>query len=521
MTLNQRSHRICCLAMLLVMLLAILSPAYSYAQSAPEGTPQAGVPKTQDAQGNTVNCESLPDAKGVLLGKIVPCMIYSIEQSTIKFTEKMVDWLMPLFYTFLTLTIVLFGVRVVQNEPEIYKHAIVMLIKITIIGIILADLGNYQSYDASQSEGKLVPAVYSIMDSSQSIVANTMISSSYKCDVEKFQPGETPVIWALFDCVGSKIFGYTMGADGKGQMLMAASVVGLLTGVAFSGPWGIAIFMGMLGVVISIFTMIIRTVLAFTVSYLTICLLIILLPLFMPLILMRVTAQYFEPVIKNIISSFLTPIIFTAFSLFALTVYDKILFDDQSIVQRLLNYDTIKQALGSKQPFSFTVVSDPLRVRTTNPLGPPTNPADIVMNSMVDNKFMPSLTGGNTATARVPSVDFEAILAPGFQKGKATFDQLFTELAKLVVVAFVINSVMQQLPNIIARLSMGSAAYFALTGTYKDLDYSKRFTDGMERAVGSAGRLFNPKDDQTVARTKMTTEGTDAFYKEITKKDKK
>lgn len=83
----------------------------------------------------------------------------------------------------------------------------------------------------------------------------------------------------------------------------------------------------------------------FITSYLVICLMLIMTPLLLPLALLKVTASYFDQYWRIILSGFLTPVIITAYSMFALILYDKVLFDEKAPIQKLFKYENIKEAL--------------------------------------------------------------------------------------------------------------------------------------------------------------------------------
>lgn len=536
---NLRSYIKPWIAMMLLLLgLAMLTPIATYAAySEPEGTTGNGPLNTTDGHGGTVSCASVTladgsTAKGALISSVVPCIIATIQTSAATFTEKMVDLLNPLLWVFLTFVVVMFGVRVASHEPEIYKHGFLLLIKITIVGIILSDLGNYRSYDGSSSTGKLIPTVYQVMDASQSIVADAIDTSSFKCDVSAYTAAGAPKIWATLDCLAGKIFGFkASGGDGKGKMVLMTSLAGLLAGMFVSGPWGVAIMIGMLSVIVSLLSIIIRTASVFINSYLVICLLLIISPLILPLVFLRVTAGYYDALIKNILSSLLTPILFTAFSMFVLLIYDKMLFADDSIVQDLMNYDKIKDALEPpQQPCSWTVTNNPTATRSG--VAAPTD-ADISslfntnLLAFMQSLMSPTLTGSNDICAGLPKIapfNLSAVNNPKYQEGKKTDKELFTELLSLVILSYLIVGAMNQLPDLIARLAAGGTAiYYAINEGPSSL--GDRFLGASKAGLLEAIKErppqspTAPKDSRRAELGAATRAGLDKFYSTLKGKE--
>ncbi len=469
---------------------ASANPNASNTTPKPQGVPQTGDLKTRTADGKVTSCNDVPEARGgKLLGKIVPCLIYTIEQSTITFAAKMVAFFKPLLYTFLTLVVVLFGVRMLQNEPELHKQGFLLLIKITIVLAVLNDLGNVAAYDFSGSKGKLIPAMYDVMNESQAIVAGAIDTTNLSCKISEYKGEQTQPIWAMMDCVLGKLYGFTTGKDANGNdsvnMLLVSSFFGLLSGFFFGGAWAVVVFFAMIGVLFSIFMMVIRTALGFISSYLILCIMFILTPLLLPLSFTRFTMSYFDNVWRIVLSALLTPIIITAYSMFALIVYDKILFAPTSIAQNLFDYEKIKEALQPpRQPCGRPITGKPEELRAKSDDATANKLADTLAIPFLQNKVIPALGAGNDLCAgvQVPTLNVKQI--KGFAGDENAFRKIFEQLLKLFIMAFLINAGLKELPDLMIKLvGRRSAVSASQSIAGSELDFSTRARDAVNAAV--------------------------------------
>jgi hypothetical protein len=131
-------------------------------------------------------CAQLPEAKaGILLGKIVPCIINTIEKSTEEFSGKVINYFEPLFYSFLTLVIVLFGVKVLQGEREIGPQAFLLILKVALVIGILQIIPT-----------QIVPSVYGIISDGVGMTTDALVggNGSFSCDYDKYGDVNTPVV---------------------------------------------------------------------------------------------------------------------------------------------------------------------------------------------------------------------------------------------------------------------------------------------------------------------------------------
>jgi hypothetical protein len=388
----------------------------------------------------------------------------------------------------LILVVTLFGVRLLQQEPNITKQGFLLLVKIAIVATLLADLGNVRSMDFRNggSQGIIIPAVYDIMSESQEIIAGSINSASFSCDVANFAGPSTPRVWAMMDCVVGKIFGFKKSevADENGVkvpgMLLATSMIGGLAGFLFGGTWSIVIFFGMLGVVASIFMLVVRTAFAFINGYLIASVVIIISPLILPLVFMNVTRTYFDGLYKNFMAAFIMPVIVCAYAMFALIIYDKMLFAPDAMVQKIFKYDEVKDAMQDpKMVCDKQVTGDPRSVRQDDPAD------DSAFNKMLKNNagFMknlavPGLTGANNlcSTFRVPNLNINDMKDPEFKKGKETYEKLFSELMGLFILGYLLHAGLGKVQDLVGFIA-GARSTNSGTGQLPGEERFRKATD--------------------------------------------
>jgi type IV secretory pathway VirB6-like protein len=465
---------------------------------------------TVDADGGTIACTDIPVRKpdgsmatlgeAALLGKIMPCLAFTIQSSTIRFTKEMVDLFQPIMYSFLALVVVLYGIRVLQNEPEIYKQGFLLVVQITLVVAILNDLGSVNSITNVPGESYLIPAVYQIMNETLTIVTASIGTTEVTCDIAKYANESSLVLWQVMDCVTGKLFGFAMpepGANGKAGMLLQSSMFGLATGFLFGGAWGVAIFFGLIGVLVSLFMMIVRTAAVFISSYLTICFMIILSPLLMPLVFLKGTHAYFNKFWGIIISAFITPIILTAYVMFALIIYDKMLFAvadpsatpprEAAILTKLFEVDVVKSALESSRTlFDMKVTGDADEAIGGRDVAAADKRA-AMRNPLMQNPIMGALSGATGITFRADAVNM-AKLGEDFNKGKESIKRMFNELATLIILAWLINEGLKVIPQITSQLTIASAS------------------------LGMAARSLSSKTDEVMASLDKAKAGATASY---------
>ena len=417
--------------------------------STPQGSPANNNLQTTDANGARIKCADIPEAKGgVLLGRIVPCLIRTIGDSTQKFSAQMIQALKPLFYSFLVFVVTMFGVKVLQGGQDLHQQAFVLVLKITLVLMIL-----------DQIPKTLIPAAYSIMRESQAIVTTTIgpDNSSISCDISKYMDEDTPLIWAQMDCVLGKLYGFTTGSATRSDlngakshnMFLAASMIGLAGGFFFSGTLGITIFLACIGVLLSVFLMVMRVALSFVNSYLLVCVLLIIAPLFLPLVFMRITNNYFDKWWQSILGGMLMPVLVTAYTMFALLLYDKMLFAPDALVNQLFNYDLVKQSQNPPQAVCGRPVTGNMNWASST--GVANGLLQRMLDPMTRNLTTPELSGANNPCAAFAKNVFDGQAAArnlaatehekaGFITNDVDFIKfIFNDCLKLVILAFLIT----------------------------------------------------------------------------------
>ena len=420
----------------------------------PPGSPATDKVMFLDEDGIPALCSSVDASEGgVFLGKIVPCMVRSIEVSTKKFSAKMVNWLKPLIYTFLILVVCLYGVKVAQAEQDVHKQGFVLLIKIALVFTILENIPTY-----------FVPRAYDVMAESQEIVVGAIDTTANKCNMSDFKgEGDVPTVWALMDCIVGKLFGFTNGTDlfgnKTGNMLLQTSLLGLSTGFLFGGTFGVTVFFALIGVLITMFMLVVRTVLAFINGYIIVCLMLIVCPLFMPLIFLKHTQAYFDGVWKNMLAAFLLPIIISAYTMFGLMMYDKMLFADDAIIKQLFSYTKIYKALEESRKACDRPVTGSIG-EARKDVSTEAEKNKMLSNPYMRNLITPTLSAANDpcAMAKIPSFNLDRVDDSKFDDGKDTINHLFMDLLKLLILGFLVQQGLITTMKIAMLITGGASA---------------------------------------------------------------
>jgi type IV secretory pathway VirB6-like protein len=487
------SMSLCLLLCLTALLLAprFAADAFAYADA-------AGVPTGDQEKAEIIDsCEDAPRAQGgKMIGYMVPCIAHTVKVSTIEFVAGMVDWLRPLLYTFLTLVVLFFGLRVLQQEPEIHKQGLLLLIKVTLVIAILDDVGSIASMDGAGTGSVLIGSAFDLLDESQEMILGSLnVANTFACNVEDFRGPNTPLVWASMDCLMGKLFGFVAGDSGeRPNLLLQTSLIGLVGGFLMGGAWGVTIFFAIMGVLISMFLLIVRTVVTVLNSYFILCIMFVLLPLLLPLIFMRATTAYFDPLWKNILGAFLAPVILCGYTVIALLLYDKMLFANDSMVSRLFDFEVVKTALKPAEKVCDKPVTGDSSLRFDANTSP-----DMIRNSMAfwGNTVMPTLTGANDLCmgARAYKVNLEDFNAPMFKQGRESYTALFDDLIMLLVLSILINAGTAGTNALIRVLTAGSrsvsAAYQATAG-----EFDKAVQGGLDRGQAVAKDALQMKDGQ-------------------------
>lgn len=469
------------------------APDYRLSAAESKGTPTERNVETTDAKGKRINCASLPEAKGgVIIGYIVPCVSKTIENTTMRFSQDMLDWLRPTVYAFITLVVSLFGVRILQGGGQLHNEGILLLVKMTLVIAVMEMVPQ-----------TFVPMVYKVMMETQSVVTETIgpEEGTIHCDIAKYRDGNTPLLWAQMDCLVGKLYGFTIGdttgpnGEKRPNMLLASSVFGMLAGFFFGGVFGAMLFLACIGVLWTMFLLVLRTVTAFLNGYLYASIMLILTPLFLPLVLLRQTATYFEPWWKGILGSIVMPLVIISYAMFAMLLYDKMLFADDALVNKLFNNELIKRVQGPPRP-----VCDLSRLGNTavraNVTGIPAK--ELYKSSNFSDRIFSELSGANNPCggALAPSVNLAGAL--NTTTDKAAFVKLFMDCVKLLLLSALVAAGLNNVQDLARRLA-GSSTVGGLLSPTGDLERKLNVTMGSARQ--SFVNAFTDERGKSVAGT--------------------
>lgn len=443
----------------------------AHALAAPPSSPATSGPlKTAGANGQTVTCSSYNDAKGAVLGTVIPCLSHTIEEGTIRMAAEMSRFLLPAFWAFVTLAIVFQGILAAQGERHLGPRIFLFIVKLTFIVFFVNNLGG------------MIPDIFDVMKEGEDIMAGALLpidaNHGFHCDFQAYLPSDRPghILWAEMDCALGKIMGFALGdaSSDKPSMILAASVLGLLGGFFFGGTFGFAVFFAAIGFLWSLLSFVVRTGFAFANAYLVIALYVIISPLFIPLALLRATAQYFQNWLKGLIGAMLTPVIVTAYSLFALLVFDGLLFKDgsdggeKSMLYQLLDYDRIQASQRHARTEQLgTVLNDQLSAAAHNKFSEQEGEGAYSVRNR--NALLPANVGASNIEVQVPNFEIERARLEGLDenalnKERAIYTQLLVDFAKLFILGLIILNGWTMVEGLI-RILAGNSASSRLIGT--------------------------------------------------------
>ena len=405
-------------------------------------------------------CRSYPEAQdGVLLGVLVPCIAHTIADSSDILAGKFIKWLNPTFGAFLTLVIMFLGVKALTGDKQVHTHAVVFVIKVSMV-IGLLHLIPSERNILGQIDGRtgLIMNLYGMMNDGVGMSTRALGSSSgasFHCDIDHYGGENTLLIWKQMDCVLGKLYGFATGQTLEGQfienpgvagvkpvnMMLMSSLIGILSGLLFGGTIAVAVFFGLVGMLWSIASLIIRIVMAYLNGFIVVCVMLIISPIFMPLVLLKATEGYFDKWWRAILSAMLLPIIVAAYTVFAFMAYDKLLFAPDSKLQALFNSDFVKRAEQlPRKACSMNVTNDP-NFKTT---GVQTSLNDMIKgNPFMQDFSQMQLSGSSDLCAffHMQVIDFSKIEdgTQDFKDTRKALMNIFMDVLKLAIMAYLIG----------------------------------------------------------------------------------
>jgi type IV secretory pathway VirB6-like protein len=461
-------------------------------------------------------CADITQTSGALMGLVIPCVTHSVEQATIRLTDGFAGIIRPVFYAFLVLVVTFFGVKVLQGEGQISREAFLLLLK---IGIVITFINNFSS---------LTPAIYDAMEEGQAIVASAVLpetlyqnstnvggiginitvtqenSNAIHCDFQDFQPqGASGVLWAQMDCLLGEVFGFAFGTGDRHNMVLGASILGMISGVLFGGTFGVGVFFAMVGFLFSIMLLVLRVGFAFLNAYIIAGIYIIISPLFIPLTLLKATASYFDRWWRGLAAAMLMPVLVTGYAIFAMLVYDKMLLAPDSLLNNLLDHQIFESASRGSKCYS------PFGEQTNNQIAANTGVSreQMAMSSTFFGGVSQIFVGASQSVC-VPNLDMEEYTPPDMSEGQF-MSEIFFEMAKLLILAVImqsgLKSVMGMISMVTGKASVG-AALNPQQGREASLAASgKAFQQGVSGAMKAP--LSDAEKDQGFTQEDLGTRG--------------
>jgi type IV secretory pathway VirB6-like protein len=493
-------HRMIWLAALFIGLLMLFAmPHQARAQSIPSSPASTASVQTIDAGGNRVTCSSFNDAKGALMGKIIPCLARTIEDATTRMAAEMSSFMRPTMFAFITLVIIFQGVMALKGERFTGPSTFLLILKIGLVIMFANSLGGY------------IPDVFAVMRAGEDIMAGALIpdaqNSGFHCDFWNYLPSDRPghLLWAEFDCTLGKIMGFAVGdaSTGKPSMILAASTLGLLGGFFFGGTFGFAVFFTAIGFIWSLLAFVVRSGFAYANAYLMAALYILISPIFIPLALLKVTTQYFQNWLRGFMAALILPVIVTAYAIFALLVFDNLLFKDgsdggeKSVLYQLLDYEQIKQAQRHAKTTNLgTLLNDQQALAEFRELEGQDGAGALVTKDRDVNN--PALFGANKVQIQMPNFEMERTRLEGLDETaldfeKKAYTKLLIDFAKLFVLGLIILQGWKDIMGKIVVLTGSGAASQTISAVSRQernfqsaIQNARAQADGVMRAPGDA-----------------------------------
>lgn len=455
----------------LLMLLVFLGASVVWVHSAaPAHALGSGIsaPLQTFINGRPAACNNSGDANGALLGTIVPCLANTIEDATQRMARGFSNMMRPIFAAFLTLVVVFFGVKILQGEGEVHKRFLMLLLK---VGFVLMFLNNFAGLSPAvfaaikEGQGIVTSAIAPSLSASKQIgivtVNVNVASNNIHCDVSKYNPGGPGgMLWAQMDCMLGKVLGFAIGNNGSGvNMALAASVLGLLGGMAFGGSFGIAVFFAAIGFLISLFMFVLKVAFSYINGFMIAAIYIIISPLFIPLVLTQPTTQFFEKWWKGLVAAMLMPVLVAAYSTIALMVYDRMLLADDSMINQLFDHEIFQRATEDCEPRELFAGDSGNTANIYDAVGVSQESRGMASAAFDSFSTMFGLGGGDIC---IPETDFGEYSKKGSSDNEV-FVELLIEFAQLLILAIIMKQGLENMMKALAQLTGVSSVAAAMS----------------------------------------------------------
>lgn len=473
------------------------------AQEAPWSEGRTRELSTAGPTGAMSTCSSYNDAKGALFGVIVPCLSHTVESASQRMAYHMVGYMRPIIYAFLTLVVVLHGVTAVQGEGQMGPRTMLLLLKITLaIAFVEAVAGNVPQL-------AMISDLFDIMEDTEDIMAGAMLppdpARGFACEWRNYMPSqrEGHVLWAQMDCALAKVMGFAVtGNNGQPSMMLAASVLGMLGGFFFGGTFGLAVFFAAVGFIISLLMFVVRVGFAYINAYMVVAFYMVIAPIFIPLLMMRSTTQYFQNWVKGLLGAMITPVVVTAYSLFALMIFDQMLFRENSAFKEVFNYKHIADAQrDSKYANIGTLLNDQFSLSKRSDVA--SQQGGGAMATRDRDPLMAAFTGATNIQVPMTNLEIARAKLSGMtgdavKDEKRIYTDLMISLAKLFILAFIVVSGWKQVNQVLLVLSGSAVAPMAL-GPISPMERSVQNSISQARAAMNQEMMRPTKEGEVAA----------------------
>lgn len=299
------------------------SGAYgTYSASCPTGEPSRF--------GMVVNCSCY---NGVA-NRVVACIRMTVHEAADNYFTGIYLIFARAIGAFLTIGVIVYGVMLASGQVEkIGRDTMILGIKVAFIVYFVTNAD------------ELYWMAVRIMDS----LANAFLVHAVWPGGSGTGCGQLSTVWNRLDCLLDGVIGITspdIPADGALKTLsgdalergMLAFFFQLMTSTSLTFVIGL---MGMIFTYTLVF-FVIKTIFAYLVSFLVLVFLLMLTPIFVPLVLFKVTKQFFDKWVRLVMSCILQPVLLIAFISMAISALDVTVFSGPTSFMRIVAGDAAK-----------------------------------------------------------------------------------------------------------------------------------------------------------------------------------
>lgn len=442
-----------------------------------------------------------------LLARIVPCIANTIEKSTTTLTNSLSTYLWPATSALILLVIVLYGLRIMTPEGNAPKTAVPLLIKIAFVMAFVTNFGGF------------IPAVHGGMQDIVNIVGGALpqdfgkgqcpSSGTVSTVWSLTSAGGSQKVWVNLDCILGKLFGF-VGKDGN--VMLIASVFGLMAGFFFGGSFGLIAFFAVISVLWGIFMFAFRAAFAFLNGFLLASFMVIISPMMIPLILLQSTAPYFQSWLRIFMGAFIMPIVVIGYCVFALSIYNQILFEDDSAIsiRKVMDINFAKSVTGMRTECMGSLLNSVI-FRQFEAAAGGRDLDEVLKSNSVQNMSIPQQSGGQGLCIKVPNIDIHKI-SDGFKNKQDFFRQIFTDSMALLLLAWLLLAAMEAVIQMSGVL--GGSVASALMGPVSPME--KRLKSAWEQAKGQAQQSMIKPDGSSYAGAEFLQRVPIAFKEMVT-----